>query len=358
MNNVFLQSTPLSDQQKKRIEAVRTRYVSSPNLDSILADIHRCRIISQCGGQPECMLILGEPGSGKTTLCEQYLRMNPRKEEAERTYIPVFSAEFPDKTVPRQAAISFLEELGHELSPKGLSAPQLTKQLSGLMTQCGVEVSLLDEFQHLIETKSYQVLGDVAKWLKVLINTSKLPVILFGMPYSQIILDCDEQLARRFMVQRTIKPFRLLDRAEREEFRIFLKVFAEGLPFTKTPKLHSIEFYPRLFAFSKGNMARLRNLINYAVEKAILNDDQELTLDHFSAAYHYYLKRISHKDQIDARENLENQANPFDVRIEELEFKELETASHWKMEAARGETRIMPAKYTSLIPIRSLLKRR
>ncbi len=123
MTDMTFRHDSITDDQQAKIRQVRECYISSPNLDRILADIHRCRIISQCGGKPECMLVTGEPGAGKTTLREQYLRLNPKIEQAERTVTPVFSSEFPDRTVPRQAAICFLEDLGHDLSPKGISAP-------------------------------------------------------------------------------------------------------------------------------------------------------------------------------------------------------------------------------------------
>ncbi|GAA4651560.1 hypothetical protein GCM10023116_38440 [Kistimonas scapharcae] len=358
MHNMAFRHDSITEEQQAKIRQVRECYISSPNLDRILADIHRCRVISQCGGKPECMLVLGEPGAGKTTLREQYLRLNPRQEQAERTLISVFSTEFPDKTVPRQAAICFLEDLGHDLSPKGISAPQLTKMLARLMQECGVEISLLDEFQHLIETKSYEVLEDAAKWLKVVINTAGIPVVLFGMPYSRIILEHDDQLAGRFMIQRTIEPFRIISKEDRQNFRTFLKVFDESLPFTKTPELHGLEMYPRLFAFSKGNMRRLRNLINFSAEEAILNQDGELTVEHFSAGYRFYMQNIGKKDQIDSNEKLQDQPNPFDVPINELEFRQMELASCWNMTAEKGKSRITPAKYTRLIPLRQILKRR
>ena len=358
MNELYDRYDSITEEQDEKIEKVRNCYISSPNLDRILADIHRCRKISQRGGYPDCMLVLGEPGAGKTTLRMEYLGLNPIKEEPERSVINVFSSDFPDQPVPRQAAINFLQDLGHELSPKGLSAPELTRILANLMINCGVEISLLDEFQHLIETKSYKVLEDAAKWLKILINKSGLPVVLFGMPYSKIILECDDALAGRFMIQRTIEPFRIINKEQREEFRTFLKVFDNSLPFSKKPGLHELEFYPRLFAFSKGNMRRLRVLINYAAVEAILNKDDELNMEHFMAGYRYYMEHITKKDQIDSAEKLETQPNPFDTPVEKLEFKQMESASYWKMDAGKGESRIIPAKYTRLIPLRSLLKRR
>ena len=87
---------------------------------------------------------------------ERYEKNHPREEEQHRTRIPVFLSEFPLRTEPRQAAISLLDDLGTRAIPqRSVSAPQLTKQLARLMTECGVEIALLDEFHHLIETKSY-----------------------------------------------------------------------------------------------------------------------------------------------------------------------------------------------------------
>ena len=301
-------------------------------------------------------------GQEKTALFEQYLKMNPPNEEDERTHVTVFSSEFPGRTEPKQAALCFIEDLGHDLPSHDLKPPQLTKILARLMVQCGVEISLFDEFQHLIETQSYKVLEDAAKWLKILINTSKRPVVLSGMHYSRIILDCDDgQLADRFMIRRVIEPFRIIQKKDRANFRTFLQVFDEGLPFDKTPGLHKVDFYPRLFAFSKGNMRRLRNLINFAVEQAVLNKDSELTMEHFSAGYKFYMDRMGIDDKIDSTEALKDQQNPFEVELKDLEFKEMKQFSYWRMQAEKGESRIVPAQYSRKIRFRyfkSLLKRR
>ena len=68
MDNIQFPHDSLSDEQKMQIKQVRDCYIGSPNLDSILAEINRCRTISRdCGGRPECMIIFGEPGAGKNS---------------------------------------------------------------------------------------------------------------------------------------------------------------------------------------------------------------------------------------------------------------------------------------------------
>ncbi|WP_422132808.1 TniB family NTP-binding protein [Endozoicomonas sp. ALD040] len=349
----------ITEIQISKLTKVRDCFIRSPYLDGILKTIHRNRMVSKCGGKPECALIIGEPGSGKTTLMEKYEKDHPHEEESCRTRIPVFLSEFPLRTEPRQAAISLLDDLGHELPPKGLSAPQLTKQLAKLMHECEVEIALLDEFHHLIETKSYDVLHDAVTWVKTLINISKKPVVLFGLPYSRVILDYDEQLSGRFPIIRQIEPFRVKKDCDEKVFRTFLMMLSSELPFDKVIKLHGRDFYPRLFAFSKGSMRRLRNLINFACEQAIFNNDSGLTLEHFSVAYNFYMQHIDErKDEIDVSEPLSSQPNPFSGSINDHYYKELVSHSKWNMNAQPGESRIIPATFTDKIPLRTLLKRR
>lgn len=103
-------------------------------------------------------------------------------------------------------------------------------------------------------------------------------------------------------------------------------------------------------------MRRLRNLINYACEVAICNDDHELTLEYFSEAFDFYMTCIDDRyDEIDAPEKLSSQLNPFSEKINNLYYKQMVAPSAWNMKADNGESPIVPARYTDQIPLRSLL---
>ena len=251
-------------------------------------------------------------------------------------------------------------DLGHELSPKGMLDTQLTKQLVKLIKACGVEIILLDEFHNLIETRSYEVLEEAVRWLKALVNALEdIPIVLLGLPYSKVILNFDDQLNQRFMIRRRIEPFRILKKEDREVYRVFLKRISLELPFEKKTALESEEFSLRLFSFSKGNMRRLKNILDFAVEQAVENEDKELTLDHLSAAFDFYMQCIDDSlDEIDVTEKLRDQLNPFRGDLRKHYFKQMRSPSSWNMKADPGESPIIPAIYTKHIPLRIFLKRK
>ena len=350
----------IDDIQNERLTLFRNCFITSPSIDAILKLIHRCRRISKCGGGSECMILMGDPGAGKTSVKKKYKKQHPGKEESERTFIPVFLSEFPAKATPREAAVTMAMDLGHELSPKGMLDTQLTKQLVKLIKACGVEIILLDEFHNLIETRSYEVLEEAVRWLKTLVNALEdIPIVLLGLPYSKVILNFDEQLNQRFMIRRRIEPFKIMDKKDREIYRVFLKRISLELPFEKKPPLESEEFSLRLFSFSKGNMRRLKLILDIAAEQAVENQDEELTLDHLSAAFDFYMQCSDDSlDEIDVTEMLSDQTNPFQGDLRKHYFKQMQSPSSWNMKADPGASPIIPATYTRPIPLRAFLSRR
>ena len=237
---------------------------------------------------------------------------------------------------------------------------QLTKQLVKLIKACGVEIILLDEFHNLIETRSYEVLEEAVRWLKGLVNALEdIPIVLLGLPYSKVILSFDNQLSQRFMIRRRIEPFRIVSKKDREIYRVFLKRISLELPFEKRTELEELEFSLRLFAFSKGNMRRLKNILDFAVEQAVENEDKELTLDHLSEAFDFYMQCVDNSlDEIDVTERLRDQPNPFKGDLSKHYCKQMRSPSSWNMKADPGESPIIPAKYSRPIPLRIFLKRK
>jgi predicted NACHT family NTPase len=70
------------------IEKVFIRY---PRLKILHAKIEFCREFSKIAAEPECMLITGTKGAGKTTLIEWYASTFPLRELPEKRIIPCLS---------------------------------------------------------------------------------------------------------------------------------------------------------------------------------------------------------------------------------------------------------------------------
>ncbi len=87
-----------------RIRIAEQIYVGYPRLNDILAKIKHCHHYSMTSMEPECMLIKGDTGTGKTTLYRRYERDYPRRQTSERTIIPILSASIPVPATPKSLA--------------------------------------------------------------------------------------------------------------------------------------------------------------------------------------------------------------------------------------------------------------
>lgn len=291
-------------------DKVKRIFIQNPQITDIIDDISDCREFSDGIHEPDCMIVVGDTGAGKTTLIEKYLAKNPRSETNDGSVIPILSTSLPPNATPITASEQLLSDLGDPLAfSRGIDPVKIAKEMSGLMKSCGVELIIMDEFQHMIDRKNKQILHSAADWLKMLIVRSKIPVVLFGMPYSVVILEANNQLAGRFELQHTLEPFRLNNKENRTLYKTFLIMLDEALPFHESSVLASPDMMKRIYAFSQGNLRRIRKLINRSSRLALRDNSNKILLEHFAKA----APKVS-------RAACEKQ-NPFQVKVSELQFK-------------------------------------
>ncbi len=285
----------------EKLKLVRELFIAGPYLESLMCEIDECKEDSKLGGEAQCMFITGNTGSGKTTLIRKYMENYPRKELADRTNIPVFFTSLPENATPVRASQKMLTDLGDPFSCVSSDLEELRIKLICLLVSCGVELIIIDEFQHLIERKNNKVLHRAADWLKTIIIDSNIPVVLVGMPYSSVILDVNSQLNDRMLFKRRLPPFRVEKESERKVYLQFLKVFDLALPFPDSSSLQTRDVALRLYSHSKGNLRKLRELLNQASRDALLMSANCITSEHFKSAI----------DKING--NYSDTVNPFDV---------------------------------------------
>ena len=308
-------------------QQVKDIFISNSQLDEILSDIEECREDSDGISEPECLIVVGDSGSGKTTIIDKYLADNPRMEANDGSIIPILFTLLPANANPVTASERLLSSMGDPLAfSHGKDPAELMKIVNDLLRECRVELIIIDEFQHMIDRKSKDVLHSTADWLKMIIIDSKIPVVLFGMPYSTEILRVNNQLRGRFESQHHLKPFRVKDTSERIRYKTFLTMLDEALPFSKKSGLASENIMKRVYVFSKGNMRLIRRLINKAAKFALLENAPCISLKHFS--------RAAPKVSRDACESF----NPFDADIKKLRIIEPPEDVGWENYlAAKGD---------------------
>lgn len=231
------------------------------------------------------MLILGESGTGKTSLCDWVERINPPIYHEERDQIRVLIVRVPPAVSIGGIAEAFLNALGSFWEQRS-SVTAKTKQIILLCRKCGVELILLDEAQHLKDrgdTKSQYLIAD---WLKFLLDELALPTVMLGLPRLEELLQTNEQLRRRF----SRRVFLTLGQddagsVERECLQLFSSLALPlNLPVRSDP-FNNMDFGCRLYYATDGRIAYIKKLLFAAFRKALLQDLQAIDIPLLAQAF-------------------------------------------------------------------------
>jgi hypothetical protein len=283
-----------------RLRLAEQIYVAYPRSLDILAKIEHCHQYSIISAEPECMLIKGDTGTGKTTLYRRYEQNYPRIVTRECTIVTVLSATIPVPATPKNLVTKLLLKLGDPLGESGTLLNQ-TLRLCWLLKKCQVRVIILDEFQHFIDRDSNKILQTISDWLKELLNETRVPIILIGMPKCDRILDDNPQLRRRFAIRETLEPFgwkhndSKTQKNMRDDLRRFLKLIDEQLPLKERSHLADITTAYRIHEATHGNIASIVKLLRRAVVLALTIGAESISLEMLATAYDERLRDVQPK---------------------------------------------------------------
>jgi energy-coupling factor transporter ATP-binding protein EcfA2 len=273
-----------------------------PRFSQLHDTIRRCQRLSKKSNEPQCISLEGRPGAGKTTLVKAYADMFPRRETEEGTEIPIFYMLTPSPVTVKGMAETMLERLGDPAAHRG-SQPSLNSRLSGLIVACKVELVILDDFHHLIDTKTNRILRTVSDWLKVLIKETQVPFLVVGIE-GQVrqILRENEQLSRHFAEQEELLPFKwnAADEASIKEFAKFIMFAEKIIGITLPTELPRTELLYRMHYATEGVIANIMNLMRYTQEIVEEKGRSQITMADLSNAFE---KRMA--------KHLINKADPF-----------------------------------------------
>lgn len=246
-----------------------------------ISELHHRRRTHGVGGG---VLLIGPSGAGKSTILQAYEAEYPRTFGAQRTQIPVLVTRVPSSPTVRSLAGAILEAMGDRKSHRG-TAPEKTTRLVEFIKHCGVEMLLLDEFQHLFYTPSVAAFRDVTDWLKNLLESTGLGMVGCGLPTAELVIRSNEQLSRRFSPSIPVDPFSLEDEADFIEYRGLLKAIASCLPMESEIPLYEANLARRIHTASFGLVDYTIKLLEGAVSAANLAGLNTLSLDVLAAGF-------------------------------------------------------------------------
>lgn len=211
------------------------------------------------------IVIVGEVGCGKTTLCRQFL--NELEADGRFDTALILNPSVNETQMLR----AILTELGSE--PAHTEQPDLLGQLNRVLLEriaAGREILLLiDEAQNL----SYAVLEQVRLLSNLETDKHKLlQIVLMGQPELKDVLRQPElrQLRQRVLVHYELKPLSRHDLAHYVQHRL-TRAGSQGRPWFTPWALRSVHGY------SKGIPRIVNNLCDKALLSAFIRESDEVT---------------------------------------------------------------------------------
>lgn len=236
---------------------------------------HATQRLEQCfecapgAREPICIAVIGESRTGKSRLIEEFEVDHPMTRTPEGLTLPVLRVKTPSTPTIKGLAEVLLDAIQDPRASAG-TAFQKTKRLKTLMGEVGTVILMIDEFHHFYDRMSHKVLHPVTDWLKIMVDDTKVALVVAGLPSCRAVLMQNEQLAGRFLTPIAMPRFDWRDRDQREEFVAILAAFHESLTrFFDVPALDTPEMAFRCYCASGGLIGYLSKFLRQAVWNAV-----------------------------------------------------------------------------------------
>ena len=214
---------------------------------SRLVDIHT---ENRRTGTNQGLLIMGPSGVGKSALVKKYVSAVNAERAIEMERLPILYLDMPSAPTKKNLGAALLRALKDPYANMNSeSAEAKFSRVVTLLENLRVELVILDEAQHLVDYKRSDAY-EAGDWIKSLLNTSKVSVVLIGMTRLEGLKRANDQFRRRFSASYTLVPFRP-DEEFWPEFAGVIKAMQKMLS-VESVNLVSDEMIQRLYFASFG----------------------------------------------------------------------------------------------------------
>jgi hypothetical protein len=256
--------------------------------------------------EAEGLAIIGESGTGKTSVLTEFAVLHPTIRRKDGLEVPILRATVPSQPTVKSLAGVMLAALGAADAERG-TENEKSSRLRTLIRNTGTRMVMIDEFQHFIDRNKKRVMREVADWMKVLIDDTNTTLIVAGLPSCTVVIDENEQLARRFLSPIELPRFSWIVPSQRKQFMGILAAFAEQIGRAyDLPDLHKDDMAFRFYCATGGLIGYLAKLLRQALRTADGQRKRIITLEDLDDAY---------RRAVWSRAFLETSHTPFDCRF-------------------------------------------
>lgn len=264
---------------------IENTLVTYPSFEKGLARLRQCIDNSYGASEPACIAVIGESRAGKSRLLEECQLAYPRSRSGEGMKVPFLYVKTPSKPTVKGLVELLLYAMNDPRYDKGTEYTK-TNRLKTLMKNAGTTVVVIDEFQHFVDKGSDKVMHHVADWLKILVDDSRVALVVAGLPSCAAVLNQNEQLAGRFVGAIFLARFDWSEVSSRQDFEGVLGSFdASVRRYFDIPDLSQDEMAFRFYCATGGLIGYLAKLLREAVWDAVLNQRATISLADLSIAF-------------------------------------------------------------------------
>lgn len=253
-------------QLHQAIYDLETQYVNYDGFRMVNEKMNDILSLYRANGYIKNLCIVGESGTGKTSLAELLKQSNPDAELPELSIRTIVNVEVPSVGTVSALAYQILAALGDPYPSKG-SIPERTHRIIILLKACKTEALLLDEAQHIYDRGQRRSHYATSDWLKGLLDAIRIPVILLGISRLEMLLNVNEQLRRRFESPINLTGHQFSD-SESETYEI-VKLLAPSMAIPLSAnELSSNDIASRFYFATDGRVAYIKKLLIAGMETA------------------------------------------------------------------------------------------
>lgn len=258
------------------LEQFNREHLLFPPYVAAFQDVEALLSLFRETGIAQNLLVLGESGTGKTTLCRDIVRKYPRFALPEQDVVPVLHVSIPSAATIASVTEAILARLGDPAPSTGTVSAKTARAIK-LARTLKVEILLFDEAQHIQDRGRLATQYLVGDWLKTVIDEINVPTVLLGLPRTEQLLQVNEQLRRRFSQRRNLQMGQDADTPiETECLQLFISL-GTTLPVSISAGAWGWpELGTRIYHACDGRVAYVKKLLVGAIRIAFERGLQEI----------------------------------------------------------------------------------